>query len=256
MSFNRDPPRKAHQRHHHDEDGMTSRLRGLIGAGIVALLMAHQVSSAQALIHAADSAHFSFGRIQRGEILKHDVAISNPGNDTLRVTRVDVSCGCTGSAMSSDRVAPGEKASLHITFTSSNFRGPIHKSVTVTSNAANQPSMVIEFDGDVFEVVSVTPDYLWFQDLKLGERMTKSLTISNQGTAPFLIDGYETNLEGVSAELPPDPIQGGRSAEVKIIFAAAKKGPVISGKITLHTTNPVQKEINIGIYGSMAAGGN
>ena len=233
--------------------GTTAR-RILTAVLAASAVMAAGRAMAQPAIEASEGAHFSLGTISKGDVISHVVTLRNTGKDTLRVSHVDVSCGCTGSMLSSDRIAPGSSGTLSITFNSRNFKGPIHKTVTVNSNAANQPAMVIEFDGTVAEDIGVSPDYIWFQHARVGEPSENPLTVKNEGTTPFTLTGFETDVDGVSAVFPPAPIPPGGSATVTVRYTPPKAVQIISGKLSLSTSHPHQKELVIGVYGSTNEG--
>jgi hypothetical protein len=208
----------------------------------------------QPSIQASDNAHLNFGTIKKGDVVTHAVTIRNTGSDTLRISKVDVSCGCTGSMMSSEKIAPHDSGMLSITFNSHNFRGPVHKTVTVNSNASNQPMMVVEFEATIEEEISLSPDYLWFQTATVGQQSVKTLTITNHGKEAFQIRGFETDVEGISAVLPSTPLKPGSSAEVEVRFLPTKPASIVSGKITLSTSHSHQKELLVGIYGTIVSG--
>ncbi len=225
-----------------------------IHALIIAAILVPCISFAQAKIHIEGGTTFSIGSIPRGKIVEHDLTIQNPGKDTLIISRVDVSCGCTGSMLSTDHIPPGGNGSLQITFNSKNFRGPIHKTVTVNSNAPEAPAVQISFDGNVVEEVTYSPEFLWFQDVEVGTRTTKTVTIQNQGKTPFRLSGYSTGVAGVNVNLPGGEIQPGDTVTVPIEFVPEKPAPMIADKVVIRTTHPSQPEITIGFYGSIRSG--
>ncbi len=220
----------------------------------VSLTIVSVSAFSQAKIFIAGGTTFSIGSIPRGKIVDHELTIQNPGTDTLVIDRVDVSCGCTGSMLSKDHIPPGGSGSLQITFNSKNFRGPIHKTVTLNSNAPGDPAVQISFDGTVVEEVTFTPEFLWFQDVEVGTRATKTVTIKNEGKTDFRLTGYSTAVAGVNVNLPAGDIHPGDSVVVPIEFVPEKAGPMIADRIVIRTTHPTQPEIPIGFYGNIRTG--
>ncbi len=220
----------------------------------IALFILTDIMHAQAKIVIAGGTSFSIGSIPRGKKVEHDLTIQNPGSDTLVISRVDVSCGCTGSMLAKDHIPPGQSGSLQITFDSKNFRGPIHKTVTVNSNAPGDPAVQITFDGTVIEEVTFTPEFLWFQDVDLGTRVTKTVTIKNEGKSSFRLIGYSTGVAGVNVNLPSGEIQPGDSVVVPVEFVPDKPAPMIADRIIIRTSHPTQPEIPIGFYGNIRTG--
>ena len=58
------------------------------------------------------------------------------------------SCGCTVPTYSKEPIAPGAKGSITVTYDTKR-PGPITKSVTIMSNALNEPTKVIRIKGMV-----------------------------------------------------------------------------------------------------------
>src|SRR5262245_52080705 len=51
---------------------------------------------------------FDFGKINSGDIVKHDFVFTNMGNAVLEITEVRPSCGCTTAGTWDKRVEPGK----------------------------------------------------------------------------------------------------------------------------------------------------
>lgn len=222
-------------------------------SGILALLLLFAATGAiaQASIEVAEGPSFTLGKVYRGAVVDHHVTLKNTGSDTLVVSRVDVSCGCTGSLLSTDHIPPGGTGTLNITFNSRNFRGTVHKTLTVNSNAADHPQLQIEFDGNVVEELMLTPEYLWFQDAAIGERMTKTITITNGGDVPVELTGFSTELAGLNTVLTGQTIKPGEKIEIPVEFTPEKPNPVVADRLTIRTNHPRQKDLVVPVYGNI-----
>ncbi len=218
---------------------------------VVSSLLLATLAPAQAKIEVAEGTTFNLGEIYRGDVVEHPLTLVNSGRDTLVISRVDVSCGCTGSMLSTDHIGPGGKGTLEISFNSRNFRGPVHKTLTVNSNAADHPQLLIQFEGTIVEEVTITPEYLWFQDAQVGERSTKSVSIKNEGNVPIELTGFTTDLAGLSTVLPGTAIKPGQTIDLPVEFTPEKATPVVADRITIHTSHPRQKELVIPVYGNI-----
>ncbi|MDA9820700.1 DUF1573 domain-containing protein, partial [Salibacteraceae bacterium] len=58
------------------------------------------------------------------------------------------SCGCTVPSWPKQPIKPGETSSIKVKY-DSNRIGPINKSVTITSNAGNEPTKVLRIKGNI-----------------------------------------------------------------------------------------------------------
>jgi len=74
--------------------------------------------------------------------------VTNTGNEPLIISRCKGSCGCTVPQCSADPIAPGAKSEISVVYDTKRV-GPINKSVTITSNATNEPTKVIRIKGTV-----------------------------------------------------------------------------------------------------------
>lgn len=78
---------------------------------------------------------FDFGTIQEGDVVKHTYQFKNTGNQTLIISEVRVTCGCTTPEWTRTPVAPGQTGFITAQFNSAGKPGQNHKVITVVSNS-------------------------------------------------------------------------------------------------------------------------
>lgn len=78
---------------------------------------------------------FDFGTIKEGEVVKHTFSFKNTGNQTLIISEVKVTCGCTTPDWTRTPVAPGQTGYITAQFNSTGKPGQNHKVITVVSNS-------------------------------------------------------------------------------------------------------------------------
>jgi hypothetical protein len=222
--------------------------RGL--ATLVLLPIAAMMLYAQPKMEIVGGNKFDFGDIYRGKKVDHKVVVKNTGNQTLELGRIDVSCGCTGTVASSNSIAPGKTGEVLITFNSTNFSGKITKSVTINSNAANSP-LVVEFQGNVIQQITVNPQQFWFKDAEVGRPSFAKVTLTNNSKEPLTISGYECHLMGFSLTVPKDPIKPGQSVELTAELKAGKVISVLNDGVSIKTSNQNEPDIFVRIFGSV-----
>ncbi|MGD1994288.1 MAG: DUF1573 domain-containing protein [Anaerolineae bacterium] len=59
---------------------------------------------------------FDFGAVPNIGPARHTFQVRNVGQGTLEITGVSTSCGCTTAEVDEDRLAPGETATLTVTY--------------------------------------------------------------------------------------------------------------------------------------------
>jgi hypothetical protein len=217
----------------------------------VLVVVLGMVVYAQPRLQVIDGTKIDFGALNRGTIAERNVVLKNVGTDTLVISRVDASCGCTGTMMSDQRIKPGGTGTLMITFNSKNFTGPIHKTVTVHSNTVEGTTTVIEFVADVVEEVSVDPTALWFRDAQVGVATSATFLVKNQGKAPLKLTAVKTQLEGLTIRLPEEPIEPGKAARIVAEYKPGAARPVLSDGVFITTSSNSQPQIYIQIYGNV-----
>jgi rhodanese-related sulfurtransferase len=101
-----------------------------------------------------DLSSYNFPDTIDGMAVVHTFLLTNMGDGELVITDVKVSCGCTTTALASDRLQPGETVGLTATVNTEGFLHSISKTIFVTSNdperqAPNELQLTIS--GNVLE---------------------------------------------------------------------------------------------------------
>ncbi len=81
-----------------------------------------------------DSA-YNFGKVTDGALVEYSYRFKNTGKNPLIVSSAVASCGCTVPEKPEEPIKPGETGFLKVVFNSKGRVGPVHKDITVTSNA-------------------------------------------------------------------------------------------------------------------------
>jgi hypothetical protein len=99
-----------------------------------------------------------FGELMQGGDASYVFKFTNTGTADLKIESAKGSCGCTVPNWSSDPVAPGGEGEIKVQY-DSNRIGGISKSVTINSNAVNEPVKTIFIKGNIL-AKPAEPDYL------------------------------------------------------------------------------------------------
>lgn len=91
---------------------------------------------------------FDFGTIKQGDVVTHEFEFTNNGNEPIIINSAAGSCGCTVPIWPKEPVTKGQKATIKITFNSTGKMGLQDKTVTINSNAKQNP-MVLHVKGSV-----------------------------------------------------------------------------------------------------------
>jgi rhodanese-related sulfurtransferase len=97
-----------------------------------------------------DSATYEFGSKVEGVVITHTFVITNSGNQTLTISRVYTSCGCTTTGLPKKNLAPGESVNLDAVFDTVGYGGrTVTKTIYVESDDPKTPKLVLQMRGTV-----------------------------------------------------------------------------------------------------------
>jgi hypothetical protein len=92
---------------------------------------------------------FDFGKIPQGRPVKHVFEVKNNGADSLKISNVQASCGCTTPEWEKDKVvAPGKTTIITVGYNAA-AAGAFSKTITITYN--NNLTKLITISGEVWK---------------------------------------------------------------------------------------------------------
>ena len=90
----------------------------------------------------------NYGQIQKGGDGNCEFTFTNEGNEPLILTNVKASCGCTTPSWTQKPVMPGKTGTIKVRYNTANVGG-FTKTITVNSNAVDNPRVVLKIKGNV-----------------------------------------------------------------------------------------------------------
>ncbi len=89
-----------------------------------------------------------YGTIANGADGSCEFKFKNTGKEPLLISNCQASCGCTVPAWPREAIAPGKTETIKVVYDTKRTGG-IYKTITVTSNAINEPSKTLTIKGTV-----------------------------------------------------------------------------------------------------------
>ncbi len=123
----------------------------LVMPGTMVWLNAEEIPALKGARIRFDHLSWDFGTVVEGAIVEHAFPFQNAGGETLVITDVHASCGCTKSGTTKDLILPGETAAVFVEFNSMGKRGDIVKTVFVSTNAPDSAEIQLTIDIRVVE---------------------------------------------------------------------------------------------------------
>ena len=91
---------------------------------------------------------YDYGNIKSGSKGYYEFKFTNTGTAPLRIADAKSSCGCLIAQWPKEAINPGDSSSIIAKY-NTKIVGPISKSITVTSNALNKPTVILRVKGNV-----------------------------------------------------------------------------------------------------------
>ena len=112
------------------------------------LFVSSQITEKDGAFIQVDKIVHDFGDVEYGSNLICEFIISNTGSKPLTLSSCKGSCGCTVPTCQPIPILPGQTYTMVIKYDSKR-EGIINKSVTIWSNAVNEPVKVVRIQGFV-----------------------------------------------------------------------------------------------------------
>ena len=120
----------------------------LLVAAMIGMNAYAQEVGANGPVITIDKEVHDYGTMEQGGNGECVFTVTNTGNEPLLIQMCKGSCGCTVPSCPVEPIAPGATSTIKVKY-DTNRVGPINKTVTITSNAVNEPSKMIRIKGNI-----------------------------------------------------------------------------------------------------------
>lgn len=112
---------------------------------------------------------YDFGVGQRNTELTHTFVIENVGTAPLELTIGHTTCKCTVSELDEDAIAPGDAASVTLTWKLNSMEEEFRQTAEIYTNDPLRPTVVLSVSGLVIEQVKAVPKFIVLGDVPARE---------------------------------------------------------------------------------------
>ncbi len=199
------------------------------------------------------------GPVAQGATLDVKFKLVNQGQETLEVRAVRPTCGCTVAEFDKTIPAGGEGfITAHLDTT--DFSGPISKSILVMTNDPEEPTARLVIKTDVRPYVEVLPRPLVrFNALEKDTALERLVVAPGEGAKSFKVEGVSSDFAFLTTtvrKLAGDEVVAGKGEpQYEVTFGLAEDAPVgtVSGAVKIRTNHPKAKEVEVKVYGVIRA---
>src|SRR5216684_3853828 len=199
-----------------------------------------------------------YGEVPKGDKLDWAFVIKNTGSSDLQIIAAKPGCGCTVADY--DKVIkPGETGKVTAHVDTTNFTGPIAKTVTLETNDPSSPTSTLTIHAVVKPYVEAYPaGFVRFNQLQ-GDVATQSITLYSEEDDPFEIKDVQVPGDWVKvtthiledADRVPNVGKAGQNqykVDITVGGPDAKIGPM-ADKIRILTSSKHSPEYPISVTG-------
>ncbi len=189
---------------------------------------------------------FDFGNLYTVSPVVRELRITNKGDDTLRITDVSGSCGCTGTLLSDSDIPPGGSGMLKITFDPAKFRDKVEKVVSMKTNDPSDANPHVSFSANVVHILDLDQTHLVFSTLQ-DSAVTTVVTIRNLSKGRVTITGTTSSSPEVVVELSGGVLEPGGEASILCRVKPTRPG-ILRGDISLSTDHPLIPTVGLRFF--------
>lgn len=185
-----------------------------------------------------------FGRVEQGAVVRHAFRLRNEGDVDLNVVGTRAACDCAVD-VKARTVAPGDSATIDVTFDTAAVHGPQERTVTVYTNDPQQRTLLLAMQGEVGLDVAVVPRQIYVGNLPRGAPIEPEVEIRSHDGG-----GRVTAVESAGGFLRAEPLEDGRLA-----LAIASGAPLgdFADDVLVYTTNHRRPLLRLHVRGTVAA---
>ncbi len=200
----------------------------------------------------------NWGDVGGGE-LHHTLKIVNVGGDTLKISEVKPSCGCTTAPLDKDMLLFGDTAVINLTMDVANKHGETSKTLRVVTNDSTSPVTTVFLKANVVQHIVAEPAYFSISELEPGTEGTSKIVLRNVGKETITVQPpleVDTPLMAVKFSMTsPVKLNPGDSLPVTVYATPLNPGPSAANYI-FKTDSKMSPEVKVGLSVSTSTESN
>lgn len=167
------------------------------------------------------SKSFDAGSVEIGQEIVHEFSFINEGSETVNITEVRPSCGCTVPEYPTDGIAPGETATVKLVLDTSELHpGKQSKSVTIVTDDPDTRRVILQVKMHLFTALEFLPKALVYMRTEMGQAATQKV-LARPHRDGMKILGATADNEHIVVKFEQAEVKAAVSSKTPKGFAAA-----------------------------------
>jgi len=200
-----------------------------------------QPETGQPLIEVKNPVH-NFGKIAPIQKYTCTFEFKNVGDATLKIKKIQTTCGCTVTNLKKMIYAPGESGEIKVTYSSPKKEGDVAKNLYIKSDAKNDPKLKLTIKGEVYSKIDCQPQIMNLA-LRAENAGLKPITIKSKDDIPFSVTSFSASKNAVKAKYDTE------LAATEIVLNLSpdreKLKKIKQGTVKIGLTHPDCKEVTV-----------
>ena len=195
-----------------------------------------------------------FGTVARGAKVEHRFVFTNLYKETLHITEVRSSCGCTKPVVTKREVKSRESAEIIAVYNTTSFLGSRSAVITVTFGDPFPAQLQLRVKGYIRSDVVLAPGKVNFGRVAKGKPSEQRITVSYAGRETWEIVDVRTANTNLEAELHETHRGGGR-VEYQLLIRLLGEAPVgfLNDQLAIITNDTRLSRIPLDVEGKVEA---
>lgn len=234
--------------------GGATLIRNIV-VGLVLILAAHSSASGQDWARKMfKKTDHDFGAVARGAKTEIAFEFENIYEETLHISGVRASCGCTTPSVPKDTIKTWEKGTVVATLNSQSFLGFRTATITVTFDRPFFAEVQLNIQAHVRSDVVLTPGQIDFGTLDHGKEAQRKVSILYAGRQDWKILDVRSANPHVEVELHESQRAGNRVGyDMTVFLKPDAPAGYLSDQLVLITDDPKLGQVPVQVEGRITA---
>jgi LEA14-like dessication related protein len=165
------------------------------------------------------------GDVPADTIAEGIIEFKNAGDSTLKILRIQTSCGCTVADLNQMDYAKGEQGEIKVKLNTRGISGTTRKSITIYLENAEPSRVRVILQATVKANVEFNPLFIDFQGISLKDKeVVRYLDITNNTDKTMKIETIKSSVKNLKVDLPTNEIPAGGTIKVKFALHPKSEG--------------------------------